>query len=214
MAHPSAPRLLVLHGLRLKGFAEAEPVAEGAGLAPDAVAAELEGLAGEGLVTRREGRVSGWSLTPAGRAEHARLVADELAAAGARNLVEDAYRRFLDLNGELLAVCTAWQLRDTGGSQVPNDHADPAYDKEVLGRLRTVDDSVGPVAADLAGGLERYGRYRPRLDHALERLEAGEHEWFTRPVIDSYHTVWFELHEDLLSTLGLERAAEGAEGGA
>jgi hypothetical protein len=28
-------------------------------------------------------------------------------------------------------------------------------------------------------------------------------------VIDSYHTVWFELHEDLLSTLGIERASEG-----
>jgi hypothetical protein len=24
----------------------------------------------------------------------------------------------------------------------------------------------------------------------------------------SYHTVWFELHEDLLTTLGLERASE------
>ena len=32
-------------------------------------------------------------------------------------------------------------------------------------------------------------------------------------MIDSYHTVWFELHEDLLATLGLERAAEtGGEG--
>jgi hypothetical protein len=37
---------------------------------------------------------------------------------------------------------------------------------------------------------------------------AGAREWFTRPVIDSYHTVWFELHEDLLSTLGLARASE------
>ena len=32
MAHRSEPRFLVLHGLRLKGFAEAAPVAEGAGL--------------------------------------------------------------------------------------------------------------------------------------------------------------------------------------
>jgi hypothetical protein len=27
-------------------------------------------------------------------------------------------------------------------------------------------------------------------------------------VVDSYHTVWFELHEDLLCTLGLERSSE------
>jgi hypothetical protein len=36
----------------------------------------------------------------------------------------------------------------------------------------------------------------------------GQPEWFTKPVIDSYHTVWFELHEDLLCTLGIERASE------
>jgi hypothetical protein len=29
-------------------------------------------------------------------------------------------------------------------------------------------------------------------------------------MIDSYHTVWFELHEDLLSTLGIERSKEGS----
>jgi hypothetical protein len=27
-------------------------------------------------------------------------------------------------------------------------------------------------------------------------------------MIDSYHTIWFELHDDLLATLGLERADE------
>jgi hypothetical protein len=29
-------------------------------------------------------------------------------------------------------------------------------------------------------------------------------------MIASYHTVWFELHEDLLATLGIERSSEGA----
>ena len=28
-------------------------------------------------------------------------------------------------------------------------------------------------------------------------------------MIDSYHTVWFELHEDLLATLGIERDRGG-----
>jgi hypothetical protein len=27
-------------------------------------------------------------------------------------------------------------------------------------------------------------------------------------MIDSYHSVWFELHEDLLATLGIERGSE------
>jgi hypothetical protein len=29
-------------------------------------------------------------------------------------------------------------------------------------------------------------------------------------MIDSYHTVWFQLHEDLLNTLGIERSKEAA----
>jgi hypothetical protein len=27
-------------------------------------------------------------------------------------------------------------------------------------------------------------------------------------MIPSYHTIWFELHEDLLATLGIERGSE------
>jgi len=29
--------------------------------------------------------------------------------------------------------------------------------------------------------------------------------------MSSYHTVWFELHEDLLATLGIDRASELGE---
>jgi hypothetical protein len=209
VAHRSEPRFLVLHGLRLKGFAEPAPVAEGAGLDVREAEDHLRSLAGDGLVSRREGRVSGWSLTPDGRSEHRRLVGEELDAAGAKAVVDDAYRRFLDLNGDLLAVCTAWQLRPDGEAQVVNDHRDPDYDRAVVGRLAAVDERVRPITDDLAGELDRYGRYASRLRAALDRLRGGEHEWFTKPIIDSYHTVWFELHEDLLCTLGLERSAEG-----
>jgi DNA-binding MarR family transcriptional regulator len=207
--HRSEPRFLVLHGLRLKGFAEAAPVADGAGL--DAAEAEdhLRALAGEGLVSRRDGRVSGWSLTPDGRAEHRRLVSEELDVSGAKAVVDDAYRRFLALNPELLAVCTAWQLRPEGDASVVNDHGDAAYDRQVVERLAAVHGQVEPLTDELARHLGRYGRYGPRLRAALDKLTAGDPEWFTKPIIDSYHTVWFELHEDLLCTLGLERAAEG-----
>jgi hypothetical protein len=39
-------------------------------------------------------------------------------------------------------------------------------------------------------------------------VQSGEIEWFTKPMIESYHTIWFELHEDLLASLGLDRAKE------
>jgi hypothetical protein len=206
----SEPSFLVLHALRLKGFAEDDVIAGVTGLDVDDVTTILKDLAGDDLAVRRDGRVSGWSLTPGGRSTHATLAADELAAAGARDTVKGAYERFLAINQEMLSVCTAWQLRDVDGSQAINDHTDAAYDQSVIARLMGIHDRVRPVAVDLRDAMARFGGYGGRLRDALEKVVGGEHEWFTKPVIDSYHTVWFELHEDLLSTLGIERASEGA----
>ena len=204
MAHESEPRFLVLHALKLKGFAEAEPIAACTGLDPAEVTCQLDDLGTEGLAIHREGRLTGWSLTPEGKAAHASSIGTELDAAGCRATVDDAYRRFLALNADMLGVCTAWQVR----GEAMNDHSDAAYDKDVIDQLLGVHDRVRPVTADLRDALARYDRYGERLRTALERLLGGEHEWFTKPVIDSYHTVWFELHEDLLSTLGLDRGRE------
>jgi hypothetical protein len=206
MAHHSEERFLVLHGLRLRGFGEPGPIAAVVGLDEQRVVDHLAKLQVEELVLRRDGRLAGWALTPLGRAEQEQLARLDLGAAGAADVVRDGYQRFVASNTELLGVCTDWQVR----SGVPNDHADPAYDASVLARLRAVDDAVRPVLDDLAAALDRYRHYTPRFAGALARLDAGELEWFTKPLIDSYHTIWFELHEDLLSTLGLERSKEGA----
>jgi hypothetical protein len=207
MPDQTDPRLLVLHGLRLKGFAEAADVATLVGLDPAAVTSELEQLKAEELVLYREGRLTGWALTPAGRkAQEAGLQA-ELAACGARDAIFDAYKRFLDLNTDLLAVCTAWQMKDDA---TINDHTDAAYDQAVIDRLHELHERVAPIIDDLESTLGRYCGYRGRLESSLARLRSGETEWFTKPLIDSYHTVWFQLHEDLLNTLGIERSQEGA----
>ncbi len=198
-------RLEVLHGLRLKGFADLAPVAERAGLASERCAAELSAAEADGLALHREGRLSGWMLTPSGRSEVAKLLAAELDGSGARTSVEDAYQRFLAVNGEFLALCTDWQMLDR---QTLNDHSDAAYDAAVVARLGQVDDRVQPVCADLASALPRFGSYRDRLTSARTLVEQGDADWFTKPMIDSYHTVWFELHEDLLATLGIERSKE------
>jgi hypothetical protein len=204
VAPAADPTFLVLHALRLKGFADASVIAGLARLDESEATAHLETAAAEKLTTHREGRISGWSLTPAGRQRHRELIVKELDDAGTRDGVESAYRKFLAVNNELLEVCTAWQVRNG----VPNDHTDPTYDKGVIGRLGGIDDAVQPVCSDLAVALPRFVDYGPRLRAARERIENGEHDWFTRPMIDSYHTVWFELHEDLLATLGIERSKE------
>jgi hypothetical protein len=206
MAHGSNVRFLVLHGLRLKGFGEPPAIGAAVGLAADAVEAALPGLRDQGLVLRRDGRLAGWALTKEGRAEQQRLAAEDLVTSGANAAVRAGYEQFLIQNGHLLGVCTDWQVRD----ESPNDHTDAAYDRAVLDRLRAIDAGLAPILVDLASAIDRYGCYPPRFANALARLDAGALEYFTKPIIDSYHTIWFELHEDLLSSLGIERSQEGS----
>lgn len=208
MTLPSDPTLLVLHSLRLKGFALPPVVAETSDVPAHQVTSILDRLAADALVSFREGRLSGFTLTPAGRAHHARLLSDELDTHGVRESIASSYAKFLGLNTGLLEVCTAWQLRDVDGETVLNDHSDPGYDASVIERLAELNGRVDPICVELAESLERYCRYSPRLGHAVDRVRGGDIDWFTKPVIASYHTVWFELHEDLLATLGIERGSE------
>lgn len=206
MAHHSSLRLLVLHALRIKGLAEPDAVTTMMGTDPDATGDELVALEALDLVTFRHGRMPGYRLTPEGRVLGERLLHDELDETGARPTIEQAYRDFLRPNDELLDVCTAWQLRPVDGEQQPNDHRDPEYDRGVVERLVAVHDDVEPVLATLEDALARFGGHRVRLRTALDHVRAGDHDWFTKPMFPSYHSTWFELHEDLLATLGTERA--------
>jgi hypothetical protein len=208
MAFGSDSDTLVLHALRLQGFAETDEVARATALDADEVAKHLDSFETEGWVRHRAGKVSGWTLTGDGRGEGEARLAAELDAAGVRNDVERAYRIFLDHNADLLQVCTDWQMREVGGRSVLNDHADPAYDQQVIDGLQGIDAAIQPACAGLAEVLERFDGYGRRLGHALDRVRAGEHDWFTKPTIDSYHTIWFELHENFLATLGIERGSE------
>jgi hypothetical protein len=205
--HPSPPELIVLHSLRCAGAASTERLSAlvGPGIADD-VEDLLLTLAVRGLVTHATGAFGGWGLTDDGRRADAEQIAAELDRAGVRRDVEDAYRDFLELNQDVLDICGAWQLRSTVGTMVLNDHSDPAYDADVLARLATTDARAQPICRELAGRLRRFGGYGPRLATALHRAEHGERDLVTTS-LDSYHSVWFVLHEDLLATLGLARGS-------
>ena len=84
------------------------------------------------------------------------------------------------------------------------------YDEAVIGELVAIHDDVDPLLRELADAVGRFAIHEPRLATAVAKVQAGDHDWFTKPLIESYHTVWFELHEDLLATLGLDRVAEGS----
>jgi hypothetical protein len=207
MSHPSAERLLTLHGLRLSGLAPADRLAGRCSLAPEVVDGLLAAAGDQGLVRHRDRPMTGWILTPAGRRADARLLADELRSTGVRPAVEAAYADIRRLSPTMARIRGDWETRDPA-QYGRNDHTDAAHDAAVVARLVELHAETAPVCVRLAAALDRFAGYRPRFAAALTRVQANEVDWLTHPLIDSYHTVWFELHEDLLSTLGVERSKE------
>jgi hypothetical protein len=208
MGTASAPSFVVLHSLRVKGFATTPVLVGLSGLDADVVEAELRKLVDSGHALFRENR-SLWQLTPTGKELHlAQIDAD---ADGAREALRTPYEGFLVLNERFKELCGEWQLKPSAdGTVEPNDHQDAGYDAAVIGRLSLLHDEAAPVCGEFASVLSRYATYEPRLAAAEARVRAGEHKQFTGVMCDSYHDVWMELHEDLILTLGIDRTKEGS----
>jgi hypothetical protein len=153
-------------------------------------------------------RLSGYFLLPSGRERHAALLASIRADIGAAGLdaLSDLYLRFEPLNDDFKRLCTRWQLH--GGS--PNDHSDPHYDEGCIADLEDLHSRFLPVALRAGRAVSHFVHYADRFRAALRRLTDGDRDYFTKPLIDSYHTIWMEFHEDLIATLGRERQAHEA----
>jgi len=119
-----------------------------------------------------------------------------------RERIMATFHRFLPVNRQLRDLCTAWQVRPDGSV---NDHSDENYDAEIRDRLDDIDDSVGPLLKRFSEDIPRMSGYRARLTEALEKLDDGDDAWLASPLIDSYHTVWMHLHQELLLTIGMSR---------
>jgi len=206
----SHPDLLALHAVRLKGMAADADVADRFGIHPAKATELLLDFQAYGWISRVDfAGTAGWTLTAAGLLENQRQLAGELAAAGGTDVVRDCYRRFLPRNGELQQACTDWQLRPTSSDPLAgNDHFDLVWDRRVLESLDVLDPVLSAIVVELSGLLSRFSGYDDRFDHALGRAQAGDPAWVSGVGIDSCHSVWMELHEDFLATLGLERGSE------
>lgn len=193
---------LVLHGLAIKKHGGAEAVAGLVGLEGARVKALLAQAVSEGRAVESAG---GFMLTPLARmaldGEYSRVYGEQRGNAA----FVAAYERFEVVNKALKQLITDWQTMAVGGQRVPNDHSNKAYDSTIIDRLGALHERAEAVLKALASGLPRLGIYAKKLLAALEKAEDGEIEWVSGAKIESYHTVWFELHEDLLRILGRER---------
>ncbi|MFJ2055707.1 transcriptional regulator [Streptomyces sp. NPDC087908] len=206
----SAPELLALHAVRLKGVADDGEAAARYGLDAEVVREALLDHEARGWVTRRAfAGTRGWTLTDSGRAEGERLLAGELARAGLGLFVRERYETFLAHNARCLRACTDWQVRaDGAGRLAVNDHGDALWDGRVLDELTALGRVIEELTEQLGARIDRFGGYGSRFTGALARVRRGELSWVDRVKEDSCHTVWMELHEDLLATLGIARGEE------
>jgi pyruvate,water dikinase len=200
----SSLKTAVLQIMRLKGAVNAEQVAAAVGTEPAHAETVLEALIASGAC---EQRPRGIRLTKPGRAGLEQLLADERAQIDP-HAMEAVYAEFTPINADFKSLVTRWQQRDGDA----NDHSDATYDAAILLELEQVHDRLMPVLERAAEAVPRLQHYPPRFTKALDRIRAGDHIWLLRPVIDSYHTVWFELHEDLIGASGLTRLDEAAAG--
>jgi hypothetical protein len=193
---------LVSHGLAIKKHATPEAVAGVLGLDVNVVRATLGKLVEAKRVVEAQGK---YLLAPAARMaldmEYTPLYEDVRA-----NLAfASGYEEFERLNNTLKQLITEWQTVDVRGHRVPNDHGNKDYDDRLIDRLGNLHERAELALDRLASALPRFSIYRDKLGAALEKAEDGEIAWVSDAKIESYHTLWFELHEDLLRLMRRER---------
>ena len=201
---PSA--FLVLHVLSIRGRASEEAIQTATALPAHVLEENMSALQARGYVEYHERPVGGWALTSDGKVAHLGLL-DEGGIARSDKLAAK-YEEFLQLNGSAKEIFTKWQVRtDLPGLQ-SNDHKDARYDTSVIAELRNIHLNAVRLIEGLAEEDARFHRYVERLCHAHRRIEGGDPSAVARPLSESYHDIWMELHQDLLLCLGRSRSVE------
>ena len=193
---------LAVHGLAVRKAAGPAAVAVLLGADEDAVSAALERAVEAGRVVGARGT---FMVAPAGQAWLTDSYPMVFADVRADDALLAAYERFEKVNGDLLTLMTDWQTMPAGNSRVGNDHSDADYDAKIVDRLGALHERAERVIGRTAEVVSRLQIHVDRLDVAYDHVLAGETDYVSDVRIDSYHTVWFELHEDLLRILGKTR---------
>ena len=192
----------VMHAVAIKRNGGADSISSISGLSLESVIKTLNDGVSLGRLVKIDDT---FLLSPAGRmildSEYSRFC-DEIRSHGQ---FLDAYEKFEIINKELKQLITDWQTIKVGDQIIPNDHSDSEYDEKIIDKLGVIHEKFEPVLAIMVESIGRFANYSAKLIKALEKSEDGELEWVSDAKLDSYHTVWFELHEDLLRLLGRSR---------
>ena len=198
----------ILRALLIKGIATVDLLAPAVLVTPEALGPVLDTMTADGLVGDAGGM---FQLTDDGKNLGNEMIAvdrelwEPEAASG-------ALEAFLPLDRRMKEVVTAWQMSEVDGKPVLNDHSDQDYDAAVLGSFASVHQDAVAWLEPLGSGLPRLMHYLARLQRAATAVADDDHIYIASPRVDSYHSIWFELHEDLILLAGRTREDEVAAG--
>lgn len=181
--------------LRLVVFSGAAEASEGiVGFSGD--------LEGGWAALKAAGLISGdevMAATPAGEARLEAWYAEDRANLDEAER-ESLHEKFRPLDVRLKEIANQWQVAEG------NDDWDARM--IAIESLSDLHDRTLTFLDEYRGTLPRLEEYRERSIHAHEMILEGETEYFVGTQVDSYHTLWFHLHEDLLRLLQRSREAE------
>ena len=202
------PADMALRALMIKGFATPDGLAPALRRTEEETAAVLDRMTADGL-TELTGAM--FQLTEDGKAVGTEMIAADREDWGVEN-ASRALDDFLPIDGRMKETVTAWQMREVDGEPVLNDHSDAAYDGSVLVEFASVHQDAEAWLRPLGDGLHRLGYYLERLERAADLVADGDYAYIASPRVDSYHSIWFELHEDLILLAGRTREDEVSAG--
>jgi pyruvate,orthophosphate dikinase len=198
----------VVRALHIKGFATPEALGPAVLSSEGGVRPALAELESKGLV-KKIGEM--YQLTEQGKSLGESLIGEDRDRWSLER-ANEALDGFLPLDQRVKVIVTSWQMREVDGEQVINDHSDEEYDEQVISELASVHRDAVAWLEPHTDGLPRLTAYVERLEKAMARVEEGDYDHVASPRIDSYHNVWFELHEDLILLAGRTREEETEAG--
>lgn len=180
----------ILQYLSREGVAETKTITDDTDISETELTETLNDLESDGYVEGDDF----WYLTDEGETHfndvlRARFTSDQIAE------LENRYQEFESLDSRFKDLANSWQGRDD----------ERAYD-ELIDDLAEFHREVETFLDGFSEPIrDEYRIYVTDLKSALENLQGGNDKYFTGTDVDSYHTVWFRWHDDLLRTLGKQR---------
>jgi len=183
----------VLRVIGLSGQADLAAVARGSGITTDAAHEIVSDAEAAGLVASGP---RGFRLTAEGRARVADALRVEREGLDHATML-DLYERFGRIDRKFKELVTEYQLSDA-----------PTRFSWAIAGMSDVHPAVQELVAGATELVPRLAPYRGRFESAMEHLARGDEKYLVSVTLDSYHTIWFQLHEELIELAGSTRTDE------